>query len=75
MPDIDKLEQEASDMYNEVRAKLDDPDYLFNDGTDEEWCQSLRECATRCRAAGRDLWERQLEIAASDVEKRGGDWK
>ena len=72
MPDNDELEKEAKDLFDEVRAKLDDPGYMFNDGSGEEWCKQLRECAKRCGVAGDDFGARQLEAAAEDVEKRGG---
>jgi hypothetical protein len=75
MSDLDNLKREAELLYNEARGKLDDPNYKFNDGTLETSCQQLRDCASRCDAAGYTFDARQLETAAHDVEERGSDWE
>ena len=71
MSDIAELENEATDLLEEVWKKLEDSDYKFKDGSgEEESCKKLRDCKKRCENADRSNLARTLEYAAVDVEKR-----
>jgi hypothetical protein len=60
----------ADELFNDVRARLDISDYIFETYEAEELIKQLNDYAQRCAAAGLDAEERMMLFTAEDVKKR-----
>ena len=68
--ELQRLRDEADQLIAEVEKKLDNSDFVFDDGSGEETESHLRDCAKRCSAAGLNNASRRLEQLAEDVAER-----
>jgi hypothetical protein len=62
------LAAEAETLATNINSRLDNPDYVFEDG--EAIIEQLREVAQRCKFANFRVAARRLEQLARDVAER-----
>jgi hypothetical protein len=76
MSDYERVKEEAEGLVGEIEANLADPSCSFLAESIEGICESLQNCADKCRAFGTDEMNNLatlLEDNLSEVRTRGSD--
>lgn len=78
MTAYENLKETVERLIGEIEANLADPAFVFAAETVEATCDSLRNYAAECRAAGTDEMNRLavlLEDVLHEVSEREADWR